>query len=81
MTKDEIREVVLHTLHMIAPEAELDEINPEGNLQEEIELDSLDFLRFMQQLNKDLGVDVPEADYEQLSTLNRCVDYFVSKIP
>jgi hypothetical protein len=27
-----------------------------------------------------LGVDIPEADYPKLTTLNACVDYLVARV-
>lgn len=75
---DEVKKAVLHSLHLVAPEADLDSLDPDAPLQREIELDSLDFLRFMQQLHKALNIDVPEKDYEQLATLNQCVVYLTS---
>ncbi len=77
---DEIRKTVLHALHLIAPEADLETLNPDAPLQQEIEIDSMDFLRFMMELNSELKVDVPEKDYNQLETLNKCINYLKSKI-
>ena len=74
-SKDEIKTVIVQSLHHIAPEVDLEQIDPDAELQEEIELDSMDFLRFMLQLNEALKVDIPEKDYVQFSTLNRSIDY------
>lgn len=76
----DIKKAVLHSLHLIAPEVDLEAINPDALLREEIELDSVDFLRFVQQLHNELNVDVLEKDYDKLSTLNRCVAYLEEKI-
>jgi len=44
-------------------------------LREQVELDSVDFLDMVMELRKDYGVDVPEEDYMELMTLDRCVAY------
>lgn len=77
-SREEIRQVVLGVLHRIAPEADLDELDPDALLQEEIELDSMDFLRFVQEIDKELKRDIPESDYTRISTLNGCLDYLSS---
>lgn len=79
-TIEEIRSAVKRALHFIAPDADLEELNPDSSLQEEIELDSMDFLRFLQELNVELKVEIPEEDSEKLTTLNNCVAYFDKKI-
>jgi acyl carrier protein len=77
---DEIRKTVLHALHLIAPEVDLEALNPDAPLQQELEIDSMDFLRFMLNLNAELKVDVPEKDYKQLETLTKCINYLNAKI-
>ncbi len=59
----------------IAPEVDLDTVDPDAPLQETLELDSVDFLSFVEQLHSRLGVDVPERDYPLLSTLAATVAY------
>jgi acyl carrier protein len=75
MNSDELRPVVLHALHLVAPEFDLEQLNPDAPLRHELEIDSLDFLRFIQQLHRALGIDIPENDYSSLNTLNSCLDY------
>jgi acyl carrier protein len=47
-------------------------------LQEELDIDSMDFLNLMTALYEEAGIDVPEHDYPQLATLNGCVSYLSS---
>lgn len=77
---DEIRNSVLQALHQIAPEVDLQKLNPESLLREELEIDSMDFLRFMVLVHKQLNVDVPEKDYPKLISLKSIVDYLNLKI-
>jgi acyl carrier protein len=75
MTDDELRTIVLDTLGGIAPEAELGALPPDKDLREELDLDSMDFLNFVIGLHEKTGVDIPEADYPKLFTLDGALAY------
>lgn len=75
MTQDEIRGVVVRVLGQIAPEAELSKLKLNVRIRDQLDLDSMDVLNFMVGLHKELGVDIPEADYPKLVTLDSCVAY------
>jgi len=79
MTQEELRALVLRTLGQIAPEADLDRLRPDLNLRDQIDIDSMDFLNFVILLHKQLGIDIPEKDYPQLSTLRGCLEYLKRK--
>lgn len=79
-TLDEIRNSVLHVLHQIVPEADLQSLNPDVNLRNEMDIDSMDFFRFMLKLHEELNIDIPESDYKKLATLNKCIEYINAKI-
>jgi acyl carrier protein len=80
MTRDEIRQTVLHTLRTIAPEADPAEIQPDTALRVQLDIDSMDALNFFIRLHEKLGVEIPEADYPKLNTLNECVAYLAAKL-
>lgn len=75
MTKDQIKAIVVRTLGSIAPEADLSQIKPDAPLRDQLDVDSMDFLNFVIGLHKELNLEIPEADYPQLFTLNGSVDY------
>lgn len=79
MSDDEIKSLVLNALRRIAPEAG-SELDPDVDLREQIELDSMDLLNLMIGLHAATGVDIPEADYPKLTTLNGCVAYLRDRI-
>ncbi len=79
MTDDEIKAMVLRELKNIAPEFE-SEIDPAIDLCEQIDLDSMDILNLMIAIHEAARVDIPEADYPQMSSLNGCVSYLRSHI-
>jgi acyl carrier protein len=79
MTKDEVKNTVLRILGGIAPEADLTQIKPQISFREQLDIDSMDFLNFAIGLNKELGVEVPEADYPKVASLDGCVEYLMEK--
>ena len=79
MTRDEVRAVVLRVLKEIAPEADVEALDPGVDLREQIDLDSMDVLSVMVGLHRALDVEIPESDYPQLATLAGCVDYLSTR--
>jgi acyl carrier protein len=78
MTRDEITGTVLRVLGQIAPEADLSQLKPHLRIRDQLDVDSMDLLNFVIGLHKELKVEIPEADYPKLSTLNGCTDYLAS---
>ncbi len=75
MTHDEIRSAIIHELGNIAPDVDAASIDPDSDLRESLDIDSMDFLNFIMALHKQLGVNVPEKDYPRLVTLSGAVRY------
>jgi len=80
MTQDELRKVVLATLLTIAPEVEADELRADKPLRNQVDLDSMDWLNFLLGLHEKLAVDIPEADYAKLVTLNDVLAYLGARV-
>jgi acyl carrier protein len=81
MNPAEIRAVALATLKSIAPEVEEDELRAERPLRQQVDLDSMDWLNFLLGLHEKLKVEIPEADYAKLVTLDNVVAYLAAKLP
>jgi acyl carrier protein len=79
MTKDQIRETVLRVLGQIAPEADLSQIKSDLMIRDQLDIDSMDLLNWVIGLHKELNVDIPEADYPRLATLDSCIDYLAAR--
>ncbi len=75
MTPEAIRAGFLAELTDIAPELEPEEIGEDAHLQEDLGLDSMDFLNLVAALHRRFGVAVPEADYPRLATPATAVAY------
>ena len=79
MTKDDIKQVVLDIIADIAPDEDLTTVKPEVRLRDQLSLDSMDFLDIVMELRKKHGIEVPEADYVQLASLDSCANYLLPK--
>jgi acyl carrier protein len=76
---DVLRTTVLRVLGDIAPEADLTSLKPDVAFREQLDIDSMDMLNFVVGLHAALGVEIPEADYPQLATLDGSVEYLASR--
>jgi len=78
MTNEEAQQLIRSVLSEVAPEADLDAVREGETLQEALDLDSIDFLNFVVGLHEKTGLEIPEHDYPQLSTVDGCVAYLTS---
>ena len=79
MSNENIRAIVVETLKSIAPELEEGDLQSDRPLREQVDLDSMDWLNFLVGLHQRLRVDIPEADYRKLTTLDALVAYLAKK--
>jgi acyl carrier protein len=80
MTKDDIRAAILDALSSVAPEGDYERLKPDRPLRDQLDIDSYDFLNVVVHLHDQLGVDIPEADYQKLGTLDATVAYLAAKL-
>ncbi|MCB9764640.1 MAG: acyl carrier protein [Alphaproteobacteria bacterium] len=66
---------VAAVLARITPEVDLADVDPDEDLREELDIDSMDFLALIQGLAERTGVEIPEKDYPEVRTLNDLVAY------
>lgn len=78
MTNDQAFAMLAEMFHEIAPELDLDDADKDANLTEELDIDSIGFLNLIEMIHERTGVDVPEAHYAQLSSVNECVNYIAA---
>lgn len=79
MTKEECQQIVLDIIGEIAPDEELSNVKPDVRLRDQLDLDSMDFLDIVMELRKKHGIEVPEADYPELASLDSCAAYLTPK--
>lgn len=80
MNETEIRRAIVEELGNIAPETDPASVDPQANLRDALDIDSMDFLNFVVALHNRLHVDIPEADYAKLSTIAGATAYLAAKL-
>jgi acyl carrier protein len=80
MTIEEIKNVVLEIIQDIDDEADLENLNPDEALRDQLDLDSMDFLDIVMELRKRYKIQIPEADYPELATLDSCINYLMPRL-
>ena len=75
MNQAEVKNLIIDVLAGIAPEADFAALAGKAELRDELDLDSMDFLNFVAALHERAKVNIPEADYPKLFTLDGAVTY------
>ncbi len=79
MTQDECNKLVLDIIADIAPDEDLSNVKPDVRLRDQLQLDSMDFLDIVMELRKRHGIEVPEAEYMKLASLDSSAEYLMPK--
>ena len=79
MDRQQILATVVATLQTIAPEIGQDLLAPAALLRDQVDLDSMDWLNFLIGLHERFHVDIPQADYGKLATLDQLTDYLLAR--
>lgn len=80
MNRQELQATVVSTLKSIAPEVEETSLVADEPLRNQVDLDSMDWLNFLIGLHNKLKVEIPEADYARLRTLDDLLEYLGAKV-
>ena len=75
-----IRQAVIDSVQAIAPEADFAALDPPRPFREELDHDSFDFLNVLIELHARLGVEIPEADYAKVGTLEALLAYLAGRL-
>lgn len=81
MERDQIMQVVRDAFAGIAPEIDVDRLDPFAELQTEADIDSMDFLNVVTVIDRELGIEVPERDYPLIGTLDALLRYLAERTP
>jgi acyl carrier protein len=79
MTEDQVKQIVIDIINEIAPDEDTTGLKGDIALREQMDLDSMDFLDIVMELRKQHGIEVPEADYPELASLDSCANYLTPK--
>ncbi len=80
MNETDVRSIVIRTLEQVAPDIDADTLDPRADFREELDLDSMDVLNLVVGLHEATGVEIPERDYPELTTLDTCVAYLSERL-
>jgi acyl carrier protein len=79
VTEQEAREIVRAAVGAIAPDVDPDDLVGGARLRQDLELDSLDFLRVLETIVERTGVDIPEDAYGEVATVKGLVGYLTAR--
>ncbi|WES64135.1 phosphopantetheine-binding protein [Microbacter sp. GSS18] len=79
MNAQDARAAVFAALDEVAPDVDTSDLDTSWRLRQDLEIDSLDFLRLLEVLSEATGVDTPEEDYSSLSTVQQLIDYIARR--
>jgi len=80
MKPEEVIPRLFDIIAEIAPDLDLSGVDPDIPLRDQLELDSVDFLGVLMELQDRYGIEVPEEDFIEFETLNRCAVYLAPKL-
>ena len=75
MSEWDPRTAVVSAIGQIAPDLEPEDLRDDARLRQDLDLDSLDFLRLIEELAVATGVEIPERDYAKVTTVGELVTY------
>jgi acyl carrier protein len=79
VSSEGLRAEILAALSEIAPEADVAALRGDVPLRDQLDLDSMDFLNFLVAVHQRSAVEIPEADYGKLATLDALVAYVAAR--
>lgn len=79
MNATDIRHHIVEAVLAIAPEADFSRVDAGRSLRTQLDLDSFDFLNLLIDLHARLGVEIPEADYGKVDSLDALVAYLAAR--
>lgn len=80
MNRDTLYALFIEELVNVAPDLDAGTINRDDQLQDDLELDSMDVLNLVAALHERLGIDIPEDDYIRIETPAKAADYLAEKL-
>jgi acyl carrier protein len=64
----------------VAPDVDANALDPGADFREELDLDSMDVLNLVVGLHEATGIEIPERDYPELTTVDACVAYLSERL-
>ncbi len=80
MIRPDIETALAEELYRIAPDIPLDDIDRAGDLREEFDIDSMDFLNLVTALGKRFNLPMPESDYPKMDSFKALTTYLQGEL-
>jgi acyl carrier protein len=74
-----LQERICHLILDIAPEADIESLDPNEELREELDLDSIDFMKLLEAVSLETSITISESDYDQVQSLQSMVSYIENR--
>jgi acyl carrier protein len=72
---NDLRRIIVEAITDVAPEIEGTALSDDAPLRDQVDLDSMDWLRVIVKVHERTGVNIPERDYRKLVTLGAFITY------
>jgi acyl carrier protein len=63
----------------IAPEVDIESLDPSEDLREELDLDSIDFMKLLEAVSLETSITISESDYDKVQSLQSMVNYIETR--
>lgn len=77
MTENELRTAIVEELVKIAPDLEANDIDDDGLLHDDYDLDSMDSFNLAAAIHQRLGVNIPDSDFARLQSVGDLLRYLM----
>lgn len=81
MEKAVLRSKLIGLCSHIAPEIDEIEVDDELDLQEQLDLDSVDMMNYIIKIEKEFKSEIPSQEYRTFSTLKGAIHYLSKEVP
>ena len=71
---------MIAAIQAVAPELDEAELQPDRPLRNQVDLDSMDWLNVIVAWHRRFGVEIPEADYRRLVSVDDVVGYLAERL-
>ncbi|WP_225101629.1 acyl carrier protein [Streptomyces sp. CoH27] len=78
MNPTDALDMVRESISAVIPDADVASLGPDDAFRDVLEMDSLDFLSFVEVLSERSGVRIEDEDASQLTTLSGSADFLVA---
>ncbi|WP_331767982.1 acyl carrier protein [Embleya sp. NBC_00896] len=79
MNRTEALDIVKESIARAVPDPDLAALGPDDAFRDALEMDSLDFLSFVETLSKRTGIRIDDEDAPRLTTMSSTADFLLAR--